>query len=140
MTTRTSTAGWLAVATVKLVLVASIVINLRSGARIWQVVPVTGKGHLRRQRNSRTTGSPNARRNRRKFVFERDSYKCVYCGSAAETLDHIIPITHGGSRTDRDNLVAACLPCNRFVDDLLFSSLEEKVKYVRHGRNRGAVI
>ena len=48
-------------------------------------------------------------------IFERDSYKCKYCGKQltrfSATLDHIQPISHGGLNSF-DNLVTACLHCN----------------------------
>lgn len=37
--------------------------------------------------------------------------KCVYCGSPAEHVDHIMPLAHGG-RHCLENLAPACLPCN----------------------------
>ena len=54
--------------------------------------------------------------NLRTAVLERDGRKCVYCGKSAKRnrleLDHVVPKANGG--TDRyDNLVAACIPCNR---------------------------
>lgn len=58
-------------------------------------------------------------------VFKRDSFKCVYCGSAAPEVilhvDHIQPISKGGSN-DIVNLATACQPCNlgkkaRTLDD-----------------------
>ena len=47
-------------------------------------------------------------------VFERDEYTCQYCGAQGVPLecDHVFPISKGGSNED-DNLVAACVPCNR---------------------------
>lgn len=51
----------------------------------------------------------------RSFVFQRDGYTCVYCGSvdrATLTLDHVIPRAQAGS-DERDNLVTACWSCNR---------------------------
>jgi len=48
-------------------------------------------------------------------IFERDLYKCKYCGKQltrfSATLDHIQPISHGGLNSF-DNLVTACLHCN----------------------------
>lgn len=45
-------------------------------------------------------------------VFLRDGFSCVYCGSGHElTFDHLIPRSKGG-RTNWDNIVAACSPCN----------------------------
>lgn len=44
-------------------------------------------------------------------VLERDDYTCVYCGDQAGHVDHIHPISKGGSN-DEDNLAAACSHCN----------------------------
>ncbi|MES5423718.1 HNH endonuclease [Lacticaseibacillus paracasei] len=50
----------------------------------------------------------------RKRVFERDAYTCVYCGRIGGKLeiDHIIPISHGGTN-EMANLATACRRCNR---------------------------
>src|SRR2546429_6476801 len=58
----------------------------------------------------------------RKNIIMRDRSTCQFCGRvlpAAElTLDHVVPRSRGG-RTDWDNLVACCHPCNnRKVDRL----------------------
>ncbi len=49
-------------------------------------------------------------------VFDRDAYRCVYCGVvfAAEdlTTDHVQPRVRGGDRSG-GNLVTACRACNR---------------------------
>lgn len=37
--------------------------------------------------------------------------RCRYCGQAADTADHIVPVHKGGS-DDASNLVAACRTCN----------------------------
>jgi len=47
----------------------------------------------------------------RRAVFARDQWRCQYCGSAAENLDHVIPKSKGGSHT-WENVVAACRRCN----------------------------
>lgn len=48
----------------------------------------------------------------RKFVFERDAYRCVYCGDWHDlTVDHIYPEALGGT-LDPDNLQTLCRPCN----------------------------
>jgi len=56
----------------------------------------------------------NVRENRIK-VFERDAYKCRYCGKQLTrftcTLDHVTPVAAGGTN-GLDNLVTACLGCN----------------------------
>jgi 5-methylcytosine-specific restriction endonuclease McrA len=49
----------------------------------------------------------------KKNVFIRDGFKCAYCGTQKLrlTIDHIIPRSRGG-RSNFDNCVAACKPCN----------------------------
>lgn len=48
-------------------------------------------------------------------VFIRDGYRCQYCEAEVNkktaTLDHVLPISHGG-RTNFENTVTACSPCN----------------------------
>ncbi len=39
------------------------------------------------------------------------SNKCFYCGRAAETVDHIVPIAKDGT-DEPSNLIAACSICN----------------------------
>lgn len=47
----------------------------------------------------------------RRAVFARDEYRCQYCGSRADSIDHIVPRSRGGTDV-WDNLAAACRPCN----------------------------
>lgn len=47
----------------------------------------------------------------RRAVFARDDYRCQYCGSQADSIDHVVPRSRGG-RDVWDNLAAACRPCN----------------------------
>lgn len=49
-------------------------------------------------------------------IFERDQFKCVYCGSGIEMgitlhIDHIIPVAEGGT-SEEANLATACDQCN----------------------------
>jgi 5-methylcytosine-specific restriction endonuclease McrA len=47
----------------------------------------------------------------RRAVFVRDGYRCQYCGSGADSIDHVVPRSRGGG-DGWDNLAAACRPCN----------------------------
>jgi len=51
----------------------------------------------------------------RKSIFERDGYRCQYCGDVFNesklNLDHVIPRDRGG-RTSWENLVTSCIHCN----------------------------
>ena len=56
----------------------------------------------------------NIKENREK-IFERDGYKCHYCGKQltrfSATLDHIQPFSKGGDNSF-ENLITSCLHCN----------------------------
>ena len=41
----------------------------------------------------------------RRAVFARDGGRCVYCGAAATSLDHVVPRSRGGAHT-WENVVA----------------------------------
>jgi 5-methylcytosine-specific restriction endonuclease McrA len=52
---------------------------------------------------------------KRNGIFERDEFRCVYCGGQfimdELTLDHVQPRVRGGDRSE-GNLVTACRACN----------------------------
>jgi 5-methylcytosine-specific restriction endonuclease McrA len=52
----------------------------------------------------------------KKNVLKRDGHRCQYCGSGFPvgelTFDHVVPVSQGG-RKDWENIVTACIPCNR---------------------------
>ena len=53
---------------------------------------------------------------RRLQVLVRDNYTCFYCGGEANQVDHVHPIAKDSSLAnaiDMDNLVAACVTCNK---------------------------
>ena len=58
----------------------------------------------------------------REQVRRRAHYLCEYCHVSelwqytAFTMDHIVPLSQGGS-SDVDNLALACFPCNRRKSD-----------------------
>lgn len=47
----------------------------------------------------------------RRAVLERDRHRCVYCGTRADTVDHVRPRSRGGQHV-WSNVVAACARCN----------------------------
>lgn len=53
-------------------------------------------------------------------IFKRDGHKCLICGSCDElTIDHIIPISKGGSNRD-NNLMTLCKVCNQKKGDEIY--------------------
>lgn len=53
----------------------------------------------------------------KKNVMVRDDFQCAYCGKKSNlTIDHIIPSSQGG-KTDFENCVTACKPCNNLKND-----------------------
>jgi hypothetical protein len=63
-------------------------------------------------------------------VLKEDNYCCHYCGEYAQTVDHKEPVALGGN-DGRDNLVAACQPCNTAKSDLPYDL------YIRLARRFG---
>ncbi len=51
----------------------------------------------------------------RATVYIRDDFRCSYCGREYEaralSLDHVVPKSQGG-RTEWENVVTCCVPCN----------------------------
>ena len=49
----------------------------------------------------------------RKNIFQRDGFRCQYCGSKEYplTIDHMLPRSRGGEDS-WENLITACRPCN----------------------------
>ena len=52
----------------------------------------------------------------RQHVFVRDEYRCQYCQQEFPegelTLDHVVPVVHGGL-TSWSNIVTCCVDCNQ---------------------------
>jgi len=53
---------------------------------------------------------------RRQVIYDRDGHRCRYCGERVTALtrqvDHVVPASRGGTN-DVENLVTACVACNR---------------------------
>ena len=77
---------------------------------------------------------------KRNGIFERDGYRCVYCGEqfpADElTLDHVQPRVRGGDRSE-GNLVTACRACNTLkghqrLSEFLFANPAARENFFRY--------
>jgi 5-methylcytosine-specific restriction endonuclease McrA len=58
----------------------------------------------------------------RRSVLRRDGGLCVYCSQPADTIDHVVPRSRGGTH-DWSNVVAACKRDNLHKGDQLLSEL-----------------
>ncbi|MFF4952263.1 HNH endonuclease [Streptomyces chattanoogensis] len=72
--------------------------------------------HAKRVAGSRGSRLPY----KRSDIFARWSGRCCYCDAPAEHLDHVQPISRGGTDIAR-NLVPACAACNLSKSDLTLS-------------------
>ncbi|WP_431980020.1 HNH endonuclease [Streptomyces qinglanensis] len=67
-------------------------------------------------------------------VTARDHGCCYRCGAeptdSPHALDHVIPISEGGSRTDLNNLGLICTPCDAI------KSAAEALRGTQRARNR----
>lgn len=58
----------------------------------------------------------------RRAVFVRDGGRCVYCGRAATSIDHVVPRSRGGGH-EWGNVVSACRRCNHVKADRTVADL-----------------
>ena len=58
----------------------------------------------------------------RAALMQRDRSRCGYCGGKADTIDHVVPRSRGGTHT-WDNCVACCASCNHKKADRLLGEL-----------------
>jgi 5-methylcytosine-specific restriction endonuclease McrA len=65
----------------------------------------------------------------RRTVLLRDDHRCAYCGSHADTVDHVHPRSRGG-RHEWGNVVAACRRCNHRKADRLLHEIGWELAYV----------
>src|ERR671916_356470 len=55
-------------------------------------------------------------------VLRRDGRRCAYCPRHADTIDHVVPRSRGGTHS-WENCVAACRTCNSRKADRLLEEL-----------------
>lgn len=76
-------------------------------------------------------------------VFQRDQFKCQYCGldglASFEnwmllTIDHVHPYSRGGPRHSH-NQVTACQPCNLIKGTHHFGSIDDARQFVMAKRS-----
>jgi len=59
----------------------------------------------------------------RRNIYEHFAYRCCYCdqkfSSSELNLEHVVPKSRGGGRTNWNNIVTSCIPCNLKKGDRL---------------------
>lgn len=68
-------------------------------------------------------------------ALEDSNYQCIYCGSPATVVDHIIPYAYVQTHT-LDNLVGCCAVCNGIASDKHFDTFIEKMMFVQGVRRK----
>ena len=89
-------------------------------ARVNEAYPVPPLPAPRRARKKKASPGSRGRNGGSRFRRIREQDKvCRYCLAApAESVDHIVPVSRGGSDREQ-NLVGCCIPCNQSKADLL---------------------
>jgi 5-methylcytosine-specific restriction endonuclease McrA len=77
----------------------------------------------------------------RSGILRRDGRRCAYCTRRADTIDHVVPRSRGGTHT-WENCVAACRACNSRKADRLLDELgwSLRVKPIAPNRTAGGVM
>ena len=77
---------------------------------------LSNQSHCPKHRGKVRNGSTRQWRKTRAAVLKRDGHRCFYCGKRATTVDHLRPLSRGGTDAEA-NLVAACTDCNTAKGD-----------------------
>lgn len=70
-----------------------------------------GGGFICREKSESERARKNISEKLRLKIYRRDGYRCCRCGSNDLTIDHIIPVSKGGTNEDK-NLRTMCRICN----------------------------
>lgn len=85
-------------------------------------LPRAPRGLTRRPPHKPPQGALRLKRAFKHAAMRDCGRRCVYCAAPLEldiaTLDHVHPLSRGGTHT-HGNLVAACARCNRLKGDML---------------------
>jgi 5-methylcytosine-specific restriction endonuclease McrA len=87
--------------------------NKRKAAHIknyYRQLPPDKRHTLTHKRRADAYGVEHAEYSRT-AIMQRWGYKCAYCSRLATHLDHVEPLSRGGTDTE-NNIVPACRTCN----------------------------
>jgi 5-methylcytosine-specific restriction endonuclease McrA len=109
---------------------------LDGGAFHSESLTVTAPSVMRLSRYVRVPYRPSVPMTR-SGVLRRDQRVCAYCGKRADTIDHVLPRSRGGSHS-WENCVAACRSCNSRKADRLLSELGWSLRFTPGPPRRGS--
>jgi hypothetical protein len=72
----------------------------------------------------------------KRVILKRDGETYQYCGKPATGIDHVIPYNETEDSTP-ENVVTCCPSCNKYGNNKVFDSFEEKRAYILGRRNSG---
>jgi 5-methylcytosine-specific restriction endonuclease McrA len=88
----------------------------RAAAGRWLRANPERRREIRKLQQARRRGATQGVRINRAAIIERDGMTCYLCGHSLTmsqlTLDHVVPLKHGGPHTP-ENLKVCCFDCNR---------------------------
>lgn len=108
---------------------------LEGGAFRSESLSITAPSVMRLSRYVRVPYRPSVPMTRA-GVMRRDGRICAYCGKRADTIDHVVPRSRGGTHT-WENCVAACRACNSRKADRLLSELGWTLRVMPAAPRRG---
>lgn len=95
---------------------ATLQVDVPSVIRLSTYVRVPYRGHIPLTRSA---------------LMHRDGFRCAYCGGRAQTIDHVVPRSRGGTHSWQ-NCVACCAKCNHRKADKLLSEIGWRPRVVPH--------
>ncbi len=98
--------------------------------RLWQQenadkIAIAG---AKRKADKASAPGPHHTKEQRTKMFEEHGGLCFYCGAQATSLDHVVPLSRGGSDAI-ENCVPACRSCNSSKRNKLLSEWVKRPLY-----------
>ena len=100
-------------------------------SRRMQVRPEADGRVKRTHREHAAPGLSRTARDKLRATWKRQNKPCAYCGQAADTVDHIMPLVLGGTNWE-GNLAPACRRCNSSKSGMTLMQWRTKPRVFRN--------